>query len=315
MKKAVQTHSRDEFKQDVWSSLADAMHYVATDFADDRGEDAVVEALRSLDEKRGTAGNRVYYLAVPPAGVRDDRQRARRAARERGLDAADRREAVRPRPRLRRRAERDPAAVVPRGGGLPDRPLPRQGDGAEHAGPPLRERDLRADLEPPVHRPRPDHRRRVDRRRGAGRVLRVGRRDPRHLPEPPAPAARADGDGAADRLHRRLGPQREGEGAPLAAHARAEVGRARPVRAGLRRGRGGARLPRGAGRRARLDDRDVRRRQALRRQLALGRHAVLRARRQADGAARDRRSRSSSSARRTRRSRRSRATACDRTCS
>ena len=67
MKKAVQTHSRDEFKQDVWSSLAEGMHYVATDFADDRGEDAVVEVLRSLDEKRGTAGNRVYYLAVPPA--------------------------------------------------------------------------------------------------------------------------------------------------------------------------------------------------------------------------------------------------------
>ena len=37
----------------------------------------------------------------------------------------------------------------------------------------------------------------------------------------------------------------------------------------------------------RLDDRDVRRREALRRQLALGRHAVLRARRQAAAAARD----------------------------
>ena len=43
------------------------MRYVATDFADDRGEDVVVEALRDLDEKRGTAGNRLYYLAVPPA--------------------------------------------------------------------------------------------------------------------------------------------------------------------------------------------------------------------------------------------------------
>ena len=37
----------------------------------------------------------------------------------------------------------------------------------------------------------------------------------------------------------------------------------------------------------RLDDRDVRRREALRRQLALGRHAVLRAHGQAAGAARD----------------------------
>ena len=56
---------------------------------------------------------------------------------------------------------------------------------------------------------------------GRAGVLRAGGRDPRHLPEPPAAAPRADGDGAADRLHRRLGPQREGEGAARAAHARA----------------------------------------------------------------------------------------------
>ena len=67
MKKAVQQHSRDEFRQDVWSSLAKAMRYVATDFADGHGEDEVLEVLRSLDEERGTAGNRLYYLAVPPA--------------------------------------------------------------------------------------------------------------------------------------------------------------------------------------------------------------------------------------------------------
>ena len=73
----------------------------------------------------------------------------------------------------------------------------------------------------------------------------------------------------------------------VAAHARPEVRRARPVRAGVRRGRGGARLPRGGRRRARLDHRDVRRGEALRRQLALGRHAVLRADGQAARAARD----------------------------
>ena len=42
------------------------MRYVATDFADDAGQDEVVAALNDLDEKRGTGGNRVYYLAVPP---------------------------------------------------------------------------------------------------------------------------------------------------------------------------------------------------------------------------------------------------------
>ena len=67
MKKAVKEHGRDELRNDVWNDLADGMRYVSTDFADDQGEDDVVEALRDLDEKRGTAGNRLYYLAVPPA--------------------------------------------------------------------------------------------------------------------------------------------------------------------------------------------------------------------------------------------------------
>jgi glucose-6-phosphate 1-dehydrogenase len=67
MKQAVKEHGRDELRADTWDELAAGMRYVATDFADDRGEDTVVEALRELDETRGTAGNRVYYLAVPPA--------------------------------------------------------------------------------------------------------------------------------------------------------------------------------------------------------------------------------------------------------
>ena len=66
---------------------------------------------------------------------------------------------------------------------------------------------------------------------GRAALLRAGGRDPRHLPEPPAPARRADRDGAADRLHRRLGAQREGEGAELDPHAGPEVRRPRPVRA------------------------------------------------------------------------------------
>jgi glucose-6-phosphate 1-dehydrogenase len=67
MKKAVREHGRDELRADVWNELAAAMRYVATDFADDGGEDKVVETLRELDEERGTEGNRLYYLAVPPA--------------------------------------------------------------------------------------------------------------------------------------------------------------------------------------------------------------------------------------------------------
>jgi glucose-6-phosphate 1-dehydrogenase len=67
MKEAVQKHARDEFREDVWDELAESMHYIATDFADEGGENALAELLAGLDEKYDLGGNRVYYLAVPPA--------------------------------------------------------------------------------------------------------------------------------------------------------------------------------------------------------------------------------------------------------
>ena len=139
-------------------------------------------------------------------------------------------------------------------------------------------------------------------------------RDPRHLPEPPAPAAGADGDGAADRLHRRLGAQREGEGAEVDAHARAEVGRPRAVRrAGSSRDRG-ARLPRGgrASRPAR-SPRPTSRRSSTSTTGAGPTRPSTSGPASGSRAAR-RRSRSSSSALRIRRSRRSPATGSAPTC-
>jgi glucose-6-phosphate 1-dehydrogenase len=66
MKAAVQQHARDEFREDVWDELAQNMHYVATDFADEGGEERLQELLAQLDGERDLGGNRVYYLAVPP---------------------------------------------------------------------------------------------------------------------------------------------------------------------------------------------------------------------------------------------------------
>jgi glucose-6-phosphate 1-dehydrogenase len=66
MKDAVQKHARDEFREDVWDELARNMHYVATDFSDDAGENALQNLLTKLDAERQLGGNRVYYLAVPP---------------------------------------------------------------------------------------------------------------------------------------------------------------------------------------------------------------------------------------------------------
>jgi glucose-6-phosphate 1-dehydrogenase len=66
MKEAVTEYGRDEFRDDVWEQLAAGMRYVAMDFADEEGEDRLVETLNEVDEERGTRGNRVYYLATPP---------------------------------------------------------------------------------------------------------------------------------------------------------------------------------------------------------------------------------------------------------
>ena len=67
MKEAVQQYGRDEFRDDVWETLAEGIRYVATDFADEGGEDEVARGLQELDEERGTNGNRIYYLAIPPS--------------------------------------------------------------------------------------------------------------------------------------------------------------------------------------------------------------------------------------------------------
>jgi len=66
MKQAVQQHSRDEFRQDVWDELASDMHYLPTDFADDGGEEALDQLVNRCDAAQNLGGNRVYYLAVPP---------------------------------------------------------------------------------------------------------------------------------------------------------------------------------------------------------------------------------------------------------
>jgi glucose-6-phosphate 1-dehydrogenase len=66
MKDAIKEFARDPFDQDVWKDLAAGLHYVATDFASNDGEDVVAKKLEELDDERGTAGNRVYYLAIPP---------------------------------------------------------------------------------------------------------------------------------------------------------------------------------------------------------------------------------------------------------
>src|SRR4029453_16688487 len=67
MREAVEQHGRCEFRTDIWEELAAGMRYVATEFVDEGGEKDVASALAELDQSRGTQGNRVCYLAIPPS--------------------------------------------------------------------------------------------------------------------------------------------------------------------------------------------------------------------------------------------------------
>ncbi len=69
MEAAVREFGRDEFRQDIWDWLAGVTSYRPLDFADDEAEDELTRSLERVDEERGTQGNRVYYLAVPPAAM------------------------------------------------------------------------------------------------------------------------------------------------------------------------------------------------------------------------------------------------------
>ena len=148
-----QSDTRKE-NEDGWGAFAETLDYVPLS----AGADALKAAVEKAEAALGRESRRVHYLSVPPK---------RRAARrckllaEAGLverSPHHHGEALRHRPRKRREAQRRAARGLRRGPDLPHRPLPRQGGGAEHPRLPLRQRPVRADLEPQLHRPRADRR-------------------------------------------------------------------------------------------------------------------------------------------------------------
>src|ERR1039458_2177446 len=67
MRDAVTRFARLRLDEEVWSRFAEGLHYAS--FSDrDGGLDVVKRSLESADRERGTAGNRIYYFAIPPSG-------------------------------------------------------------------------------------------------------------------------------------------------------------------------------------------------------------------------------------------------------
>ena len=178
-RESISSNSRREPDDQVLEGLLERMRYVSVPFDDTRGlRPARARCIEELDEDAGQPLARMYYLSTAPeyfsviaeqlkaAGLHRHKRR-RRPGRDR--------EAVRHRPRVGAQAPAGRLERLPRAPGLPHRPLPRQGDGPERAGVPVREPDVRAGLEPQLHRPRADHRGRGHRDRLARGLLRHAR--------------------------------------------------------------------------------------------------------------------------------------------
>ena len=63
---AVKEHARTEFREEVWAQLAEGFRFVQGDFSDDVAFDNLRQTLADLDRSRGTKGNHVFYLSIPP---------------------------------------------------------------------------------------------------------------------------------------------------------------------------------------------------------------------------------------------------------
>src|SRR6202171_4320395 len=67
VEQAVQKFSRSQpIDRAVWQSLAEGISYVRMPFDDQEGYGRLAAELERLDRERGTAGNRVFYLATAP---------------------------------------------------------------------------------------------------------------------------------------------------------------------------------------------------------------------------------------------------------
>ncbi len=68
MKKAVHSYSRIGFHEATWADFEQGLCYEQVDPDLPTAMDTLRERLEQIDQKRGTKGNYLFYLAVPPSG-------------------------------------------------------------------------------------------------------------------------------------------------------------------------------------------------------------------------------------------------------
>ena len=65
---AIKQRARTPFREEVWQQLLEGIRFVWGDFDDDDAFRRLKSTLTELDEERGTEGNHVFYLSIPPFG-------------------------------------------------------------------------------------------------------------------------------------------------------------------------------------------------------------------------------------------------------
>lgn len=67
-REAIEAHCRTPFREEVWLQLLEGIRFVWGDFDNDAAFELLKTTLAELDEQRGTGGNHVFYLSIPPFG-------------------------------------------------------------------------------------------------------------------------------------------------------------------------------------------------------------------------------------------------------
>ncbi len=63
---AIKEGARTPFREEVWRSLAEGIHFVQGSFDDDAAFERLSEVLTTLAAERGTGDNAAFYLSIPP---------------------------------------------------------------------------------------------------------------------------------------------------------------------------------------------------------------------------------------------------------
>jgi glucose-6-phosphate 1-dehydrogenase len=69
MHECTRLYGRVRVSESVWASFEEGMRFAAVDFDTPDGFDHLREVLADVDANRGTAGDRVFYLSVPPSAI------------------------------------------------------------------------------------------------------------------------------------------------------------------------------------------------------------------------------------------------------